>query len=800
MSSESPAISRLQSLHLTSVLGIPEDDELQEPSNSNNEERSEEVEESEHDLEMARNWKKVLEMTNFPLNLSNGSPGSWSLGVPSNGSSIPSSLHRRSNSDVVLGLQETGDEDLGNNLRKAHSVSYNSSHKLSSSTATLESLFASSALEPQGDSQVTSKRSLSKYTKGSEGEPSLFSALGPMRNSSRLSGGLSPLNRIKNNKSSPLTFTLQDSKQSNSTGPNSPRDRPPLPRDHSGSLRGKFNTPKINVPLNIQDSPENSPREPSPGVKERSPATTPNSQITPKLKSFSRRRDWHKLSMDNRQAEELLRRVRCPSVKDEESLKSQLRKPVVYGDAVLGLGTSENDEEVGGQQEAKAETEVEAEVKVEVEVELVPKVDTFGANSTFGKELPTFSQALHAIEDYELEVINEKVSEENESQLKEETSKEETNEAMTVWQKSKVRQMIEKQPVTMIEIDAMIAEAMKPKKPIPKSPEKSDESLRSSNSGKANSKGKVPEPPPKDPVLTPEDPELKAAVEAVENSSDFGPLFSAADGAPLERVREVLAIIRALTRIREAIEYRLKMGESQGISFLLNCLDLNDPKLVEHVVTILLNLSLEEEVKDEIFAQCFPQKLVWVLRNGSQVAKENAAATLYLLTNAEERQTAVGEIPDAIPALLDLLREGQLRGKKDASLALFNLALKGSNRKIIIAKEGVELFLEILERGADIGLEEKILALLEKMVKEQEGRVKIVLFQDGLSLLVEQMESPSEYCRTAAVSTLLMLAKKDPDFESMIEQEAPRPALHKLSQSKSERLQKKVQFSSHVVL
>ncbi|KAL2344967.1 hypothetical protein Fmac_006252 [Flemingia macrophylla] len=71
--------------------------------------------------------------------------------------------------------------------------------------------------------------------------------------------------------------------------------------------------------------------------------------------------------------------------------------------------------------------------------------------------------------------------------------------------------------------------------------------------------------------------------------------------------------------------------------------------------------------------------IVQVLRSGTMEARENAAATLFSLSLADENKIIIGT-SGAIPALVELLQNGSPRGKKDVANNLFNLCIYQGNK------------------------------------------------------------------------------------------------------------------------
>jgi hypothetical protein len=79
----------------------------------------------------------------------------------------------------------------------------------------------------------------------------------------------------------------------------------------------------------------------------------------------------------------------------------------------------------------------------------------------------------------------------------------------------------------------------------------------------------------------------------------------------------------------------------------------------------------------------------------SSGAKESAAATLFSLSVMDDCKVTIGDA-GAIPHLVDLLRNGSARGRKDAVTALFNLSIFSGNKVRIIKAKAVPLLVALV--------------------------------------------------------------------------------------------------------
>lgn len=292
-------------------------------------------------------------------------------------------------------------------------------------------------------------------------------------------------------------------------------------------------------------------------------------------------------------------------------------------------------------------------------------------------------------------------------------------------------------------------------------------------------------------LFSPGNPDLKAALGKAKEKWDFCPLISFFEVKEVELKRGVAAALRALSKLPKGIQ---KMAEVEEIlRFLFQGLDSEDRLTSEYAVTTLLNLCLLDSVKDYFFQeQDRVNRLVNLLTHGSNTCKENASATIFLLADRAERQEAIGRA-NAILPLLNLLKEGSLRGKKDASLALFHLTVSSFCCKELALNGGVEILLRMTEIE---GMEEKSLAILAHVAKTPEGRDQIIE-KDGLSILIDALDLGSVRCREDTASILLLLSLNNPKVASSIENLGARLSLYNLSVTGTPRGNKKVRKRGH---
>ncbi|MQL93030.1 hypothetical protein Taro_025658 [Colocasia esculenta] len=200
---------------------------------------------------------------------------------------------------------------------------------------------------------------------------------------------------------------------------------------------------------------------------------------------------------------------------------------------------------------------------------------------------------------------------------------------------------------------------------------------------------------------------------------------------------------------------RVCIAEAGAIPLLVKLLPSPDPRIQEHAVTALLNLSICEENKGRIISSAAVPGIVFVLKNGSMEARENAAATLFSLSVVDENKVTIGA-SGAIPALVSLLNEGSQRGKKDAATALFNLCIYQGNKGKAVRAGVVPMLMTLLKELAG-GMMDESLAILAILASHPEGKAAIGAV-DAMPVLVEIIGSGSPRNRENAAAVLVHLS------------------------------------------
>ncbi|TYI36827.1 hypothetical protein ES332_A03G168500v1 [Gossypium tomentosum] len=223
-----------------------------------------------------------------------------------------------------------------------------------------------------------------------------------------------------------------------------------------------------------------------------------------------------------------------------------------------------------------------------------------------------------------------------------------------------------------------------------------------------------------------------------------------------EEMNKAAFEIRVLTKT--SIFNRSCLVESGTIPHLLKLLLSEDSNTQENSIAALLNLSKHSKGKCVIVENEGLDLIVHVLRKGLKIeAQQHAAATLYYLASVEENRVLIGENPEAIAGLVELVKNENHHCKRNALVAIFGLLVHPENHWRLLASGVVPLLLNLLRDSEREDLVTDSLAILATLAEKIDGTVAI-LRRGALQLLVGILDTCTsrtgkEYC----VSMLLAL-------------------------------------------
>lgn len=200
--------------------------------------------------------------------------------------------------------------------------------------------------------------------------------------------------------------------------------------------------------------------------------------------------------------------------------------------------------------------------------------------------------------------------------------------------------------------------------------------------------------------------------------------------------------LRQLARLsKRDAAFRRILADSGAVSAVLSCLDSSaaEPALQEKALSLLLNLSLDDDSKVGLVAEGAIARVVAVLlRAGSSDCRAVAATVITSLAVVEVNKATIGAFPGAIGALVAILRDGKGRERKEAATALYALCCFPDNRRRAVDCGAVPVLLRSVDSGLERGVE--VIGVLSKC---KEGREQMERYRGCVQILVRVLRNGS---------------------------------------------------------
>lgn len=270
------------------------------------------------------------------------------------------------------------------------------------------------------------------------------------------------------------------------------------------------------------------------------------------------------------------------------------------------------------------------------------------------------------------------------------------------------------------------------------------------------------------------------SLEATKLTVEF--LLRQLPSAAADTQRHIAGELRLLAKCGS--DNRKVIADAGAVPLLIPLLSASDARTQEHAVTAILNLSIFPPNRAVIVEAGTVDFLIKILcsSNTSDAARENSAAALFSLSHVTDYAALLGEKSEAIDGLLQLLRQGSLRGRRDAASALFNISAYSGNRAKLVKAGAVGVLLGLLSPPeSGVGLQDEALAVLVVLGSSAEGRTAIA-DAAAVPLLVDLLRSASPKGKENAVAILLNLCRYvgHPIIKDIINVYSIWPSLHSL--------------------
>ncbi|KAM7265108.1 hypothetical protein ACFE04_002791 [Oxalis oulophora] len=198
--------------------------------------------------------------------------------------------------------------------------------------------------------------------------------------------------------------------------------------------------------------------------------------------------------------------------------------------------------------------------------------------------------------------------------------------------------------------------------------------------------------------------------------------------------------------------FRRQLTESGVVSAVLNCVQSDDSVMQMKALSLLLNLSLDDDNKVGLVAQGAVNYVVAALKADyySPDVRAVAATLITSLAVVDVNKATIGAYPNAIRNLVTLLRDGNGRGKKEAATALYTVCLFPNNRRKAVECGVVPILVAIAD---NFGMARAV-EVLGVLVKCKEGREEMKRSNRCVEVLVKIVKEGSERGVQYALFTL----------------------------------------------
>ncbi|XP_050369507.1 U-box domain-containing protein 8 [Argentina anserina] len=240
--------------------------------------------------------------------------------------------------------------------------------------------------------------------------------------------------------------------------------------------------------------------------------------------------------------------------------------------------------------------------------------------------------------------------------------------------------------------------------------------------------------------------------------------------------------------------FRAKLTESGAVAAVLKCVGSDEPSLQEKALTLLLNVSLDDDNKVGLVAEGAIARVVAVLQTGSPNSRAVAATMLTSLAVVEVNKATIGTYPYAIRALVSLLRDGKGREKKEAATALYAICSFPDNRRRAVECGAVSILIRIADSGLERAVE--VLGLLAKC---KDGREEMQRFSGCVRILVRVLENGSSRGVQYALLTLSSLCHFSQTMRTEARMEGALAICMRLVEDDNEKIRKNASYLIQVL-
>ncbi|PAN35266.1 hypothetical protein PAHAL_6G195800 [Panicum hallii] len=217
--------------------------------------------------------------------------------------------------------------------------------------------------------------------------------------------------------------------------------------------------------------------------------------------------------------------------------------------------------------------------------------------------------------------------------------------------------------------------------------------------------------------------------------------------------------------------YRACLVEADAVPWLLHLLSSGDASVQDNAVAGLLNLSKHPAGRRALVESGGLGLIVDAVNVAARVeARQNAAAVLFYLSSNPEYCEEISRIPEAIPTLVHLARDGAYRGRKNALASLYGLLQCTDAHGRAVSAGAVAALAGLLlgspaaaaAEGDDLALD--AVALLARIAEQPAGARAVAASSELVTRLVDFLgESASRSANEHGASLLASLGRHGGD-------------------------------------
>ncbi|RLN03671.1 U-box domain-containing protein 19 [Panicum miliaceum] len=217
--------------------------------------------------------------------------------------------------------------------------------------------------------------------------------------------------------------------------------------------------------------------------------------------------------------------------------------------------------------------------------------------------------------------------------------------------------------------------------------------------------------------------------------------------------------------------YRACLVEADAVPWLLHLLSSGDASVQDNAVAGLLNLSKHPAGRRALVESGGLGLIVDAVNVAARVeARQNAAAVLFYLSSNPEYCEEISRIPEAIPTLVQLARDGAYRGRKNALVSLYGLLQCADAHGPAVSAGAVAALAGLLlgspaaaaAEGDDLALD--AVALLARIAEQPGGARAVAASSELVTRLVDFLgESASRSAKEHCASLLASLGRHGGD-------------------------------------